>query len=147
MITRARWGWTAVPFFAILSLTWGVLAQEKKGVQDKATQAEAHYELGLLYHEQMFKVLDRAIAEYEKAVERKPDFADAHFHLALSYHTKGKLNADDKALYQKALKEYRLYLKYSPNGELAAKARQNMKALELKLKEEGGPSSPSKPRR
>lgn len=146
-IIKARWGWAAVTFSLVLSLTWSVQAQEKKGIEDKTTQAEAHYELGLLYHEGMFEAIDRAITEYEQATQLKPDFADAHFHLALGYHTKGKLQGDDKVLYQKALTEYRLCLKYSPHGELAAKTKQNIKVLELKLKKVGGSPSPSKPRR
>jgi len=40
---------------------------------------------------------------------------------------------DDKALYRKALKEYKLYLKYLPKGQLAEKARQNIKAVESRL--------------
>jgi tetratricopeptide (TPR) repeat protein len=110
-------------------------AQDKRPLRDAATRAEAHYELGLVYHEQMFEFLDRAIAEYEKAIQLNPSFADAHFHLALAYHTKAKLGAEEKALYQKALKQYRLFLKFSPNGQLAEQARRNIKVLEKKLKE------------
>jgi tetratricopeptide (TPR) repeat protein len=101
---------------------------------DKQMQAEAHYELGVMYHERVFESLDQAIAEYEKAVKLKPEYAEAHFNLALSYHTKAKLGTDDKNLYRKALGEYKLYLKYSPNGDLAAKAKQNIKAVEARLR-------------
>lgn len=97
-------------------------------------QAEAHYELGVMYHERVFESLDLAITEYEKAVKAKPDYAEAHYHLALSYHTKAKLGTDDKALYRKAVAEYKLYLKYSPQGELADKAKQNIRALEARLR-------------
>jgi len=100
----------------------------------KQMQAEAHYELGVMYHERVFESLDQAIAEYEKAVKLKPDYAEAHFNLALSYHSKAKLGTDDKNLYRKALAEYKLYLKYSPNGELAGKAKQNIKAVEARLR-------------
>jgi len=109
--------------------------------QDGATppsrqmQAEAFYELGVMYHERVFESLDSAIAEYEKAVKAKPDYAEAHYNLALSYHTKAKLGTDDKALYRKAVAEYKLYLKYSPQGELANKAKQNIKVVEAKLRE------------
>ncbi len=101
---------------------------------DRQMQAEAHYELGVMYHERVFESLDQAIAEYEKAVKVKPDYAEAHYNLALSYHTKAKLGTDDKVLYRKAVAEYKLYLKYSPQGELAEKAKQNIKAVEAKLR-------------
>ena len=101
---------------------------------DRRMQAEAHYELGVMYHERVFESLDLAIAEYEKSVKMKPDYAEAHYNLALSYHTKAKLGTDDKALYRKAVAEYKLYLKYSPQGELANKAKQNLKVVEAKLR-------------
>ncbi len=101
---------------------------------DGAMVAEAHFDLGLMYHERVFESLDNAIAEYEKAVEAKPDYAEAHYHLGLSYHTKGKLGTDDKTLYRKAVAEYKLYLKYAPNGELAEKAKQNIRAVEARLR-------------
>jgi len=82
----------------------------------------------------MFADLEQAISEYEQAVKLRGDFAEAHYHLALSYHTKAKLGSDDKALYRKALKEYKLYLKYLPKGPLAEKARQNIKAVESHLR-------------
>lgn len=119
----------------LFALSLEASAQDKKPPQDALTRAEAHYELGLVYHEQMFEFLDRAIAEYEKAIQLNPSFADAHFHLALAYHTKAKLGTEEKALYQKALKQYRLFLKFSPNSQLAEQARQNIKVLEKKLKE------------
>jgi tetratricopeptide (TPR) repeat protein len=102
---------------------------------DRAMQAEAFYELGVMYHERVFESLDLAIAEYEKAVKAKPDYAEAHYNLALSYHTKAKLGTDDKVLYRKAVGEYKLYLKYSPQGEWAGKAKQNIKALEVRLRQ------------
>ena len=102
---------------------------------DSRMQAEAHYELGVMYHERVFESLDSAIAEYEKAVKAKADYAEAHYNLALSYHTKAKLGTDDKALYRKAIAEYKLYLKYSPQGELADKAKQNIRALEARLRQ------------
>jgi len=111
-------------------------ANPQDGVKppDRQMQAEAHYELGVMYHERVFASLDMAIAEYEKAVKSKPDYAEAHYNLALSYHTKAKLGTDDKALYRKAVAEYKLYLRYSPQGELADKAKQNIKAVEAKLR-------------
>ncbi|MBI2903102.1 MAG: tetratricopeptide repeat protein [Candidatus Methylomirabilis oxyfera] len=107
---------------------------ERKPPADRTTAAEAHYELGIFYHERMFSDLDQAIGEYEQAVKLKDNFAEAHYHLGLSYHTKAKLGVDDKALYRKALREYKLYLKYLPKGQLAEKARQNIKAVELRLR-------------
>jgi tetratricopeptide (TPR) repeat protein len=107
---------------------------EHKPAANKATTAEAHYELGVSYHERMFADLDQAIAEYEQAIKLRGDFADAHYHLGLSYHTKAKLSVDDKLLYRKALKEYKSYLQYLPKGPLAEKARQNIKAVEVRLR-------------
>lgn len=107
---------------------------ERKPPADRTTTAEAHYELGLFYHERVFTDLDQAIAEYERAVKLRDDLPEAHYHLALSYHTKAKLGVDDKALYRKALKEYKLYLKYLPKGQLAERARQNIKAVESRLR-------------
>lgn len=107
---------------------------EHKPAVNKATTAEAHYELGVSYHERMFADLDQAIAEYEQATKLRGDFAEAHYHLGLSYHTKAKLSVDDKLLYRKALKEYKSYLQYLPKGPLAEKARQNIKAVELRLR-------------
>ena len=107
---------------------------ERKPAANLVTTAEAHLELGVSYHERMFADLDQAIAEYEQAVKLRGDFAEAHYHLGLSYHTKAKLSVDDKVLYRKALKEYKLYLKYLPNGPLAEKARQNMKVVEPRLR-------------
>ena len=108
--------------------------QDAVNPPDRQTQAEAHYELGVMYHERVFESLDLAIAEYEKSVKMKPDYAEAHYNLALSYHTKAKLGTDDKALYRKAVAGYKLYLKYSPQGELANMAKQNLKVLEAKLR-------------
>lgn len=125
----------------VLALTGSALAIEgklpaadRKPPADRTTTAEAHYELGVFHHERMFADLDQAIAEYEQAVKLRGDFAEAHYYLGLSYHTKAKLGADDKALYRRALKEYKLYLKYLPKGELADKARQNIKAVESRLR-------------
>lgn len=87
-----------------------------------------------MYHERVFESLDQAIAEYERAVKLRPDYAEAHYNLGLSYHTKAKLGADEAALYKKALAAYKTYLKYSPNGELAAKAKQNIKVVEARIK-------------
>src|SRR5574337_1393627 len=100
---------------------------ERKPATNRATTAEAHYELGVSFHERMFADLDQAIAEYEQAIKLRGDFAEVHYHLGLSYHTKAKLGVDEKALYRKALKEYKLYLQLLPKGPLAEKARQNIK--------------------
>jgi tetratricopeptide (TPR) repeat protein len=140
-----RCGWRLlcgpVAGLVVLTLTGSALgierktpAAERRPPADRTTAAEAHYELGIFYHERMFSDLDQAIAEYEQAVKLKDDFADAHYHLGLSYHTKAKLGVDDKALYRKALREYKLYLKYLPKGQLAEKARQNIKAVESRLR-------------
>jgi len=102
--------------------------------------AEAHLELGKIYHRQVFEALDMAIKEYEAAVRLGPDSADGHYYLGLAYHSKAKLGSDDKALYTKAIQQYKLYLHYSPNGELAAKAKQNVAAVEALL---GGRRAPA----
>lgn len=119
---------------ALMTLSIAAQAQDGAKPPNAQMQAEAHYELGVMYHERVFDSLDQAIAEYEKAVKLKPDYAEAHFNLGLSYHTKAKLGTDDKLLYRKALAEYKAYLKYSPQGDLAAKANQNIKAVEARLR-------------
>jgi len=101
--------------------------------EDALMKAEAHYELGVMHHERVFESLDQAISEYETAVQLKPDYAEAHFNLGLSYHTKAKLGIDDQKLYRKAIEQYRLYLKYDPQGEWADKAKQNIRAVEARL--------------
>jgi len=108
---------------------------------DRAAGAEAHFELGEMYHRQVFEALDLAIKGYEEAIKLQADHAQAHYNLALAYHSKAKLESDDQALYRKALQEYKLYLKYSPNGELAAKAKQNITAVEVML---GGAAAATK---
>lgn len=125
----------------LLALQGSSLAREGKSPETErrppahlTTTAEAHYELGVSYHEQMFVDLDQAIAEYEQAIKLRNDFAEAHYHLGLSYHTKAKLGADDKVLYRKALKEYKAYLTLLPKGSLAEKAKQNIKAVEQRLR-------------
>ena len=118
---------------ALATLALAAQGQDGATPPDRQMQAEAHYELGVMYHERVFDSLDQAISEYEKAVKLKPDYSEAHYNLALSYHTKAKLGTEDKALYRKALAEYKLYLKYSPQGDLAAKAKQNIKAVEARL--------------
>jgi Tfp pilus assembly protein PilF len=125
------WGMAIV---VLATLAPSAQAQDGAKPPDRRMQAEAHYELGVMYHERVFESLDQAIAEYEKAVRLKADYAEAHYNLALSYHTKAKLGTDDKTLYRKALAEYKLYLKYSPQGDLAAKAKQNIKAVEARLR-------------
>lgn len=131
------WGiWLLGGLSGAVLMTLALAAHGQDGAKppDRQMQAEAHYELGVMYHERVFDSLDQAISEYEKAVKLKPDYAEAHFNLALTYHTKAKLGTDDKVLYRKALAEYKMYLKYSPQGDLAAKAKQNIKAVEARLR-------------
>ena len=116
------------------------------GAGDQAS-AEAHFELGEMYHRQVFEALDAAIKEYEDAVRLQPDFADAHYYLGLAYHSKAKLGSDDKALYTKALQQYKLYLRYSPSGQLAAKAKQNVAAVEVLLGGQRAPGAAKKARK
>jgi tetratricopeptide (TPR) repeat protein len=130
-------GWSrGLPYAVVLLLGLGVPAGAQDGTKppDRRMQAEAHYELGVMYHERIFESLDQAIAEYEQAVKLRPDYPEAHFNLGLSYHTKAKLGTDDKVLYRKAVAEYKLYLKYRPQGDLAGKAKQNIRAVEAKLR-------------
>ena len=137
MRTVRAWGiWLLGGLAGATLATLALAAQGQDGANppDRQMQAEAHYELGVMYHERVFDSLDQAIAEYEKAVKLKPDYGEAHFNLALSYHTKAKLGTDDKTLYRKALAEYKMYLRYSPQGDLAAKAKQNIKAVEVRLR-------------
>ena len=133
-----KWGtWLAGGLAAVALVTSALAAGAQDGAKapDRQMQAEAHYELGVMYHERVFESLDQAIVEYEQAVKLKSDYAEAHYNLALSYHTKAKLGTDDRALYRKALAEYKLYLKYSPQGDLAAKAKQNIRAVEARLRQ------------
>lgn len=118
----------------LLGLAVSGAAQDGAKPPDPRMQAEAHYELGVMYHERIFESLDQAITEYQTAVKLRPDYAEAHYNLALSYHTKAKLGTDDKVLYRRAVAEYKLYLRYSPKGELADKAKQNIRAVEAKLR-------------
>ncbi len=97
-------------------------------------QAEAHYELGVMYHERVFESLDQAIAEYEQAVKLRPDFAEAFYYLGLSYHTKAKLGTEAPALYKRARDAYKKYLALSPKGEWASKAKENIKVVEARIK-------------
>ena len=114
------WGsWLPYSVMLLLGLAVCVGAQDGVKPPDRRMQAEAHYELGVMYHERVFESLDQAIGEYEKAVKVRADYPEAHFNLALSYHTKAKLGTDDKVLYRKAVAEYKLYLKYSPQGDLS----------------------------
>ena len=142
---KSAWGWWCLygpaTWLVVLTLSGSGLAvegkpttAERKPPPDRTATAEAYYELGVFYHQRMFTDLDQAIAEYEEAVKLRSDFADAHYHLGLSYHTKARLGLDDKVLYRKALKEYKLYLKLLPKGQLAEKARQNIKAVESRLR-------------
>lgn len=108
-------------------------AAQPRGGPDEAAGAEAHFELGEMHHRQLFESLKLAIKEYEEAIKLQADHAQAHYNLGLAYHSKAKLESDDQAVYRKALQEYKLYLKYSPNGELAAKAKQNIAAVEAML--------------
>ena len=102
--------------------------------RDATEKAQAHYELGVIYHERLFEHLDKAIEEYQAALKLKPDLAEAHYHLGLAFHTKAKLTTEDKALYRKALEQYRLYLKHNPKGDFAKTAESNIKALETRLR-------------
>ena len=46
--------------------------------RDATEKAQAHYELGVIYHERLFEHLDKAIEEYQAALKLKPDHAEAH---------------------------------------------------------------------
>lgn len=131
-LKRHGWAWG----LALLASAAGAAQRPPEGpaVPDRATVAQAYFELALMYHEQVFQSLDEAIAEYEKAVRAKPDYAEAQYHLALAYHTKAKLKTNDKALYRKAVAAYKLYLKYAPKGELATRARQNLRVIQARLR-------------
>jgi len=129
---RSGWGWGLVLLAGTAAAAQGPTGGP--ALPDSAMVAQAHFELGLMYHEQVFEALDHALAEYEKAVRAKPDYAEAQYHLGLSYHTKAKLRANDKGLYRKAAAAYKLYLKYEPRGDLATRARQNLRVVQARLR-------------
>lgn len=136
-----QWARLATAGVAILVATGAgmppvIAAEGPAAAADRAASADAHFELGEIYHRQLFEALDNAIKEYEAAIRLRPDFARAHFNLALSYHTKAKLEGDDKDMYRKALEQYRLFLRQNPGGELASKAKQNIEAAEAHVGEE-----------
>jgi tetratricopeptide (TPR) repeat protein len=122
--------------FVLLAGTAAAATRHAEGpaLPDSAMVAQAHFDLGLMYHERLFESLDNAIAEYEKAVRVKPDYAEAQYYLGLSYHTKAKLRSNDKALYRKAVAAYKRYLKYEPRGQLAAQARQHIRVVQARLR-------------
>jgi tetratricopeptide (TPR) repeat protein len=132
-----RWrklGWVcAVPLLA------GAAGAAERPVESRAplvsaSAAQAHFELGLMHHEQLFQSLDRAIAEYERAVRAQPDYAEAQYHLGVAYHTKAKLQMEDKRLYRRALAAYESYLKHAPRGPLRTRARQNLRVVRSRLR-------------
>jgi hypothetical protein len=67
-------------------------------------------------------------------VKLLPDYSEAYYNLGLSYHTKAKLGTDAPALYKKAVAAYKKYLTLSPKGEWAAKAKENIKVVEARIK-------------
>ncbi len=115
-------------------------ADRSASAADRSATAQAHFELGEMHHKQVFDSLDKAIAEYKEAVKQQADLAEAHYNLGLAYHSKAKLGSDDPQLYRLALQEYKLYLQQRPNGALAAKAKQNIAAVETVLG--GAPRNP-----
>jgi tetratricopeptide (TPR) repeat protein len=118
----------------LASVAWVTRPAAGRAAAGTDAAARAHFELGGLYQEQVFRSLDRAIAEYEQAVEAKPDHANAQYHLGLAYHTKAKLQRHDKALYRKAMSAYKAYLECDPDGELARRARQNLRVIRVRLR-------------
>ena len=143
MVGRPTRRWAVLVALAVgAPLVLAAQAREKPASGDGSIDFEARFELGRLYHEQVFQSLDRAIAEYEASVKARPDVAEARYYLALAYHTKGKLNADDAGLYRRAVVEYREYLRLAPRGELVSAARQNIAAIEVRLNQGGTKESP-----
>jgi hypothetical protein len=72
---------------------------EGKPAANRTTTAEAHYELGLSYHERMFADLNQAIAEYEQAKASRRLRRGTLPSGALVY--EGQIRSDDKVLYRR----------------------------------------------
>ncbi len=66
-----------------------------------------------------------AVECYEKAIELRKGFAPLYYNLA-----EAQRRLDE---YEKAIRNFREYLRLRPDGEKASKARESIKELELKL--------------
>ncbi|MEM2918179.1 MAG: tetratricopeptide repeat protein [Candidatus Altiarchaeota archaeon] len=94
---------------------------EKKILKYKARLIDAHYNLGILLHEQ--SIFDRAENEYKKVIELNPRHEDAYYNLGVLYQQQKK--------YEEAKIQYKLVLHINP-GNLLAKI--NLETIEKKEK-------------
>jgi tetratricopeptide (TPR) repeat protein len=62
----------------------------KKAIAINPNYIEAHYNLGITYHDK--GMLDEAITEYKKAIALKPDYINAQYNLGMTYYDKGMLD-------------------------------------------------------
>jgi tetratricopeptide (TPR) repeat protein len=78
----------------------------------------SRYNLGCVLEEQ--GDIDQAIDHLRRAASIMPTHADAHFNLALAYEKKNERRL--------ALEQWRLYLRYAPNGPWADQARSRLRS-------------------
>ncbi len=92
---------------------------EERILQSDTRLLDAHYNLGLLFHEQ--ENLDKAEKEYKKVIELNPRYEDAHYNLGVLFQQQRK--------YEKAKKEYMETLRINSSNSLA---RLNLEIIEKK---------------
>lgn len=94
---------------------------EKKNFKFEERFIDAHYNLGILLHEQ--GIFDRAEKEYKKVIELNQRHGDAHYNLGVLYQQQKK--------YEEAKIQYKQVLHINP-GNLLAKL--NLETIEKKEK-------------
>jgi tetratricopeptide (TPR) repeat protein len=94
--------------------------REKGKLQKEA--ATMHYNLAVILTNQ--HNYPAAIREYEKVIELDPNDADAHYNLAIVYDTDMKDN-------DKALEQYREYIRIAPDSKEAQEVREWIHGKEL----------------
>jgi tetratricopeptide (TPR) repeat protein len=85
----------------------------------------AHYNLGIAYFN--LGELEKAERAYEEAIKIKPDYKHCYYNIGLIYEAKGD--------FEHALNQYQKALKIDPNFTYALQARNQVRNLLDKLKE------------
>lgn len=115
---KKRWYKTALKYF-------------NRALKNKADHKEAKY----YSHITQGKILYRkgsksncwdAIEHYGKAMMIHPDWAEPHFLMAQAYEKK------DRNEFENAIDEYKIALEKEPNGPLAARSKQKIRALKAR---------------